>query len=520
MVQVRQLVEEQQGDPAVTLGEAKTFPPLKILSAKTVNTYVATNKSIDARGDADEPVVAKVAIIKKKAVSKKRPAVASDATAVKKKRTKSGKTTQKEEALALTTIAQEAVPLQTIAPSSAVPAETESAMENIILETADMETDERESDMVAQSSGTDVIMEKIAVVFPTLEFQLFISEADRMIETGNDTGDEIEDPEPLRSGKADNLSGATQSEKSPSTEIADIAPTVDGKTSDEESMSIDDLLATILHESKLPSSAGVVTKIQFGKSIEIRGVEEGDWYKTRLPKIPAADKGKSRSNFVAGHSLSAIDLIVLDMLSDLHRVGLEIETQMQVHGLTWEMTCYSSLFEEANDLWQRLPKHTVPLMIELSRQRQFDDTLASGIPRLTVLVHICYTLTGNLYPPPEAPPAGSKSRPAEKPGKPENTYRQQHTSPRGASVSNPSTESNTNSIRKATDKYANAIQGIKATTEIREPMDRNNSSTARSDQRKDRQWPRGILSTWEIPTHLQYTVPDANQTALPAVAHT
>ncbi|KZV46891.1 hypothetical protein F511_36183 [Dorcoceras hygrometricum] len=232
---------------------------------------------------------------------------------------------------------------------------------------------------------------------------------------------------------------------SPNTEIADIAPTVDGKTSDEESMTIDDLLATIPHDSKIPSSAVVVTKIQFGKSIEIRGVEEGDWYKTRLPKIPAGDKGKEplsekdpikghpareifslicadielliklreqvidevekffnsfsfrrlavlklediyakeeqvltwaqtdstkialhrrmyiltkyrelllrkflearRSNFVAGHSLSAIDLIVLDMLSDLHRVVLEeLRTQMQLHGLTWEMKCYSSLF--------------------------------------------------------------------------------------------------------------------------------------------------------------------------------
>ncbi|KZV51517.1 hypothetical protein F511_36758 [Dorcoceras hygrometricum] len=38
-----------KGDPAVTLGEAKTFPPLKILSEKTVNTYVAMNKTIDAR---------------------------------------------------------------------------------------------------------------------------------------------------------------------------------------------------------------------------------------------------------------------------------------------------------------------------------------------------------------------------------------------------------------------------------------------------------------------------------------
>ncbi|KZV47968.1 hypothetical protein F511_20480 [Dorcoceras hygrometricum] len=89
--------------------------------------------------------------------------------------------------------------------------------------------------------------------------------------------------------------------------------------------------------------------------------------------------------------------------------------------------------------------------------------------------------------------------------------------PQRTSGSNPGTESSINSIRKATDKYANAMQGINATTESREPKDRNNSSTARSDQRKDNTWPRGILSTWELPTHLQYIVSDAKHTAPPTV---
>ncbi|KZV28315.1 hypothetical protein F511_11676 [Dorcoceras hygrometricum] len=48
-------------DPYVTLEEAKTFPPLKIVSAKIVSTYVATNKTIDARGESDEPDVPKLA---------------------------------------------------------------------------------------------------------------------------------------------------------------------------------------------------------------------------------------------------------------------------------------------------------------------------------------------------------------------------------------------------------------------------------------------------------------------------
>ncbi|KZV20308.1 hypothetical protein F511_42912 [Dorcoceras hygrometricum] len=137
-----------EGDPAVTLGEAKTFPPLKILIAKTVNTYDSTNKTIDARGETDEPEVAKVAIVKRKrafkkksvstvdkdadvahvgviaekVVSKKRPAVVSEAHVVKKKRTSSGKAVSKEKDLAIVSVALDVAPIQTIDPTFAMPA--------------------------------------------------------------------------------------------------------------------------------------------------------------------------------------------------------------------------------------------------------------------------------------------------------------------------------------------------------------------------------------------------------------
>ncbi|KZV34181.1 UDP-glucose flavonoid 3-O-glucosyltransferase 6-like [Dorcoceras hygrometricum] len=186
------------------------------------------------------------------------------------------------------------------------------------------------------------------------------------------------------------------------------------------SMSIDDLLATIPHDSKLPSSVGVVTNIKFGKSIEIRGVEEGDcfrrlavlmleeiyakeeqvltWAQTDSTKIALQRRmyiltkyrglllpkflEARRLNFVAGHSLSAIDLIVLDMLSDLHRVVLEeLRTQMQVHGLAWEMSCYSSLFEDdkrdRGAVIARSNTSTRSLCwLRTKIMRQFDDTLA------------------------------------------------------------------------------------------------------------------------------------------------
>ncbi|KZV48098.1 hypothetical protein F511_02711 [Dorcoceras hygrometricum] len=129
-----------KGDPAVTLGEAKTFPSLKILSAKIVNTYVATNKTIDSRGETNEPDVDKVAIVKRKyvskkkyaptdkkdayeeplevvekAVSKKRSASTGDEPAVtKKKRTTKKKAALSKENLELVSISTEATPLQIV----------------------------------------------------------------------------------------------------------------------------------------------------------------------------------------------------------------------------------------------------------------------------------------------------------------------------------------------------------------------------------------------------------------------
>ncbi|KZV37024.1 dystroglycan-like [Dorcoceras hygrometricum] len=132
-----------KGDPAVILGEAKTFPTLKILSEKTVNTYVATNKTIDSRGESEEPHVDKVAIVKRKSVSKKKsaPNDKKDADeepveivekAVSKKRssstgdepavTKKKRTTKKKVALSKATTELVSV-AQDVEPISVVPAE-------------------------------------------------------------------------------------------------------------------------------------------------------------------------------------------------------------------------------------------------------------------------------------------------------------------------------------------------------------------------------------------------------------
>ncbi|KZV39902.1 splicing factor 3B subunit 1-like [Dorcoceras hygrometricum] len=98
--------------PNLTLGEAKTFPPLKILTAKTVGTYIAKQKGIDDSHEEDEPAVEKPAE-KKKAVSKKRPATTVATPVVKRKRT-TGRAALEAQSLALVIVAQEAVPIQMI----------------------------------------------------------------------------------------------------------------------------------------------------------------------------------------------------------------------------------------------------------------------------------------------------------------------------------------------------------------------------------------------------------------------
>ncbi|KZV43321.1 hypothetical protein F511_35895 [Dorcoceras hygrometricum] len=102
------------------LGGFKVFPPLKILSVRTFNRYIAINDKIsveDVEGVADESRVKKTPM--EKAVSKKRPATAVNEPIAKKKRTRVGKAAKSS---AIVTVAQEAIPLQIVEPIRAVPA--------------------------------------------------------------------------------------------------------------------------------------------------------------------------------------------------------------------------------------------------------------------------------------------------------------------------------------------------------------------------------------------------------------
>ncbi|KZV55563.1 hypothetical protein F511_26382 [Dorcoceras hygrometricum] len=167
-------------DPTVTLGESKTFPLLKILSAKTVNTYITTNRTIDARGESDEPEVAK---------DTAEVQMETAAPAVKKTRTKTGKDAIVEKDLMLVVVAQEALSIQAVEPISAVPAERPHAKRRkapkrkLRLSIDVVEPDFAES----VTMGTDLKdMEEDSVKYRDTDFQLVESA----------TGKDI-DPEPV-----------------------------------------------------------------------------------------------------------------------------------------------------------------------------------------------------------------------------------------------------------------------------------------------------------------------------------
>ncbi|KZV47747.1 hypothetical protein F511_41266 [Dorcoceras hygrometricum] len=225
-----------KSDPAVTLAEAKTYPPLKILYAEKVKTYVATNKTIDARGETDEPEVAK-------------GTNGAAAPAVKKKRTTTGKAASKKRDLGLASVAPEAFPIQMIELISAVPAErpptpkrnalkrkfrmpaettagiddVDTIIEQILADKAQMETDAWETDVEGRvekrSDETERMINVTADEFAALDFHVFTNEAERLVETGSDTEYEMEtamkeESEPLSKANLPKIAATDKGKKS------------------------------------------------------------------------------------------------------------------------------------------------------------------------------------------------------------------------------------------------------------------------------------------------------------------
>ncbi|KZV30604.1 hypothetical protein F511_16718 [Dorcoceras hygrometricum] len=234
-----------QGAPNLTLGEANIFLPLKILTVKTIGTYIFKNKNITV--DEDEPV----GTVSKKAATKRRPAPAFVEPAAKKNRTIVGRSSLAEKNLAIVTVAQYVEPISMI-PAVAPHAQRCRAPKR---------------KLVLRDASDDEIVYNIIkqVITKTTEVE--------------DVETDLEEPVVMRTAGVEHVemenlkdvSSITNYDEDSNTEpLSKVLARTEKPTSDEESMPIDDILKRIPEEMMLPSYiAAEPTKITFGSVIEI-----------------------------------------------------------------------------------------------------------------------------------------------------------------------------------------------------------------------------------------------------------
>ncbi|KZV53639.1 hypothetical protein F511_16467 [Dorcoceras hygrometricum] len=158
-------------------------PSSENFTAKTVGRYIAINDKIfveNVEGLAGKSRVKKTPV--KRAVSKKRPAVAVDEQVVKKKRTLKGKAAPSKAKLKLVSVALDAEPIQTIDPTSADDVDTN--IEKVVADTAPLETD----------VGSPVVQkaDEMEQWFNLSYEEIFAREAEKLVETGSDSDGETE----------------------------------------------------------------------------------------------------------------------------------------------------------------------------------------------------------------------------------------------------------------------------------------------------------------------------------------
>ncbi|KZV20777.1 dystroglycan-like [Dorcoceras hygrometricum] len=346
--------------PNLVLGESSEFPSSKILTDKTIHRYIA--------------VIDKV---------------------VHKNLLMHPKTSKKKSTLKLVAVAQEAIPIQIVPAES----EVEPMVEDQHAETKD-------------AGDRAVAEEETPADRPAEEI---------LVDSVNE--EEMQD-ENVQSAEA--------------------------KIDKDEDMSLDDLILSIPADIPLPSASIEITTIKMGTKIQIPGVDEKLPFSfKKLASINVEEMSQKedlvlswgetesihealsrkryillkyremlvrkfleswKKNFKPGEGTSATDLQVIDMLWERHLDVLqELSKQKLAHGLLWDRTCCSAIFEGSPrdrgaviartntntpskcwirtmiyvngvwtvepcaDRWVKIPQQVISS--EVRRQRQYDDTL-------------------------------------------------------------------------------------------------------------------------------------------------
>ncbi|KZV27702.1 hypothetical protein F511_28389 [Dorcoceras hygrometricum] len=185
--------------------------------------------------------------------------------------------------------------------------DVDNIIEQVIAETAQLETEEEVTDVSRPDVGDqeEPRSDEMEHWFNLSYEEFVVSDTNRRVETASDT-----DGEPKTVVQEQTVQTAA----------------VEKKT-DEESLSLEETLLKISKDPILPSAAGEITKIQFSKGISIKGVNEGDWYKASLPKIPANAKANAPLKTVdpvRGNPAKEIFTLILPMSIFLYRNGRKL----------------------------------------------------------------------------------------------------------------------------------------------------------------------------------------------------
>ncbi|KZV37729.1 hypothetical protein F511_16269 [Dorcoceras hygrometricum] len=327
-----------KSNPVITMGEAVPFPSLKILSMKTVNTYVTMNETIDARGQSDEPSIANVAAVKRKSQSKKKSDSSAKATCeaqvevisekvVSRKRPTVAEPLQIFESTPAATAEQPPLPKRTSKKRRLVLSDDENIEERVAIETVDnvqqhisVEVSVKEPIVQHTAEEERHMSTHEGTITDDVDIQHFDETAIGDIAFGSslvDQSDNLEqwfedfvsrDTETVFTSNSDLDRGtgtaADEEQLQVFVEKETLEKSAGSNPTDEEQMSLDDLLMQISDDMMLPSvTAPEITKIMSDLPVKIKEVlgirirppevQEHDWYYANLPKISDTEKGKA-----------------------------------------------------------------------------------------------------------------------------------------------------------------------------------------------------------------------------------
>ncbi|KZV40818.1 Pentatricopeptide repeat (PPR-like) superfamily protein isoform 1 [Dorcoceras hygrometricum] len=273
-----------KGIPAITMGDGVPFPSAKVLSMRTVHTYIVTNTTIDARTESEEPGMAKTPKAKKKpssadempvdmfaefTASKKRSATEADAPIIiKKRRTGKSKPSVSQENLDIVQVATDVEPIQIVDPTNAaatVPPlmlKRKSRKRRLVL-SKDSDDESVGTEEIIQEANAAVVLSTVgAEIAKVLEETLALGVT--ATERESQGFDEARFEEDFARWLDDFVSRHNEPELVSTNNEAQATGSTNSVVDKEVNMPIDDLLIQISDDLLLPITTAEVTIIKLG----------------------------------------------------------------------------------------------------------------------------------------------------------------------------------------------------------------------------------------------------------------